>query len=206
MKKHIKRFISALLVLIIVILGYFVIANVVATKDNTIASFFGYSISYVPTNSMEPTIKTASTIMFEQNTSYDELKTGDIIVYHNDETNMYIIHRIKNVDSNGFIMQGDNNPGPDYYLQSTNYYYVTEDNYVGKYVCTVSAFSLSSVFSRTLVFILAIIIFILIFVTEAINIIKTINTKDKPKDDEIDKEALKKEVLEELKRELENKE
>ena len=113
MKKIIRNIIASFLGLIIVILGYFVIANIVATKNNTIASFFGYSITYVPTESMEPTIKTNSTIMFEKNTKYDDLKVGDIIVYHNDETNMYIIHRIKEETNSGFIMQGDNNPIPD---------------------------------------------------------------------------------------------
>ena len=208
MKKIIRNIIAAFLGLIIVILGYFVIANIVATKNNTIASFFGYSITYVPTESMEPTIKTNSTIMFEKNTKYDDLKVGDIIVYHNDETNMYIIHRIKEQTNNGFIMQGDNNPIPDYYKNSGSYYYVTKDNYIGKYITTVTAFSINSTFARTTIFIISVFIFITICATEIVSIAKNIKKDDKKEEliSDIDKEKLKQEVLEELKKELDNKE
>lgn len=205
-KQIIKRVITAILILIVFVLGYFVVANVVATTNNSIASFFGYSISYVPTESMEPYISSGSTIMFEQKTSYSELETGDVIVYYNDETNMYVIHRIKSKTEYGFVMQGDNNSVPDYYQGTTDYYYVTEDNYVGKYVCTVSAFSLSSSFARNVVFILAIFVFLFIVVSEVFTITKALDSKKKKNNfNEIDKETLKEEVLKELKEELNKK-
>nr|MCR5787023.1 signal peptidase I [Acholeplasmatales bacterium] len=109
MKKTIKGIITVILLLIVSILTYFVVANVVATKNNTISSFFGYSISYVPTESMEPTISKGSTIMFKKGDIKDA-NAGDIIVYKNTEHNIYVIHRIyQEVEDNKFIMKGDNN-------------------------------------------------------------------------------------------------
>jgi len=207
LKKGIKIGISSVLVVIIIILSYFIIANVVATKNNTISSFFGYSISYVPTESMEPNISKGSTIMFEQNTKYEDLNSGDIIVYRNEERNIYVIHRIKSGDiTTGFIMQGDNNPTFDTNIDGTPLL-VTSNNYIGKYVTTITAFSINSGFSRTIILIVCILIFVFIFLSEAISIVKLKKENDKEKNtkEELDeKEKLRQELLEELKEEMKN--
>lgn len=201
MKRIIKYIISALLSIVILILLYFIIANVVATKNNSIAKFFGYSISYVPTNSMEPTINANSTIIFDQDYKYDDLNKGDIIVYFNDEENIYVIHRIVDKTELGFVTKGDNNSICDYSKETNDYYYITSANYVGKYTKTITAFSLNSSLSRFLVIVLIVTSFGFIVVSEIFSIKKTVRQSEK--DD--DKEKLKQELIEEIKQELNNK-
>jgi len=204
MKKICKGIISAILSVIIIILAYFIVANIIATKNNSIASFFGYSISYVPTPSMEPTIESNSTIIFDQDYSYDDLNVGDIIVYRNIDENIYVIHRIISKTEYGFVTQGDNNSIPDYKKDSSEYYYITESNYVGKYKTTVTIFSLNSPLSKVLVFILIFSSFGFIVVSEIFGL-KNIAKKDSKENEEISKEELKKELLEEIKKEIEEK-
>ena len=204
MKKICKGIISAILSVIIIILAYFIVANIIATKNNSIASFFGYSISYVPTPSMEPTIESNSTIIFDQDYSYDDLNVGDIIVYKNTDENIYVIHRIISKTDYGFVTQGDNNSIPDYKKDSSEYYYITESNYIGKYKTTVTIFSLNSPLSKVLVFILIFSSFGFIVVSEIFGL-KNITKKENKENEEISKEELKKELLEEIKKEIEEK-
>lgn len=201
MKRIIKYIFSALLSIVILILLYFIIANVVATKNNSIAKFFGYSISYVPTNSMEPTINANSTIIFDQDYKYDDLNKGDIIVYFNNEENIYVIHRIVDKTELGFVTKGDNNSICDYSKETNDYYYITSANYVGKYTKTITAFSLNSSLSRFLVIVLIVTSFGFIVVSEVFSIKKTVRQSEK--DD--DKEKIKRELIEEIKQELNNK-
>ncbi len=207
MKKTIKGIITVILLLIVSILTYFVVANVVATKNNTISSFFGYSISYVPTESMEPTISKGSTIMFKK-CDIKDANAGDIIVYKNTEHNIYVIHRIyQEVEDNKFIMKGDNNLTYDTYSNGDTYY-VTSDNYIGKYVKTVSAFSINSTLSRSVIFVLALLTTAFIFLSEGLTIFKTIKSNKNENRQELndkEKEELKKELLEELKKEMADK-
>lgn len=203
MKKVIKGIISAILSLIMIILIYFIVANIVATKNNSIAKFFGYSISYVPTGSMEPTISANSTIIFDQDYKYSDLKVDDIIVYYNDETNMYIIHRIIDSTDDGFITKGDNNSIADYHSNSLEYYYVTESNYIGKYTTTITVFSLNSNFSKGCVIVLIVLAVSFIGASEIFSLKK--KSDFETKHNEIDQEELKKELLEELKEEYKNK-
>lgn len=204
MKKICKGIISAILSVIIIILAYFIVANIIATKNNSIASFFGYSISYVPTPSMEPTIESNSTIIFDQDYSYDNLNVGDIIVYKNTDENIYVIHRIISKTDYGFVTQGDNNSIPDYKKDSSEYYYITEFNYIGKYKTTVTIFSLNSPLSKVLVFILIFSSFGFIVVSEIFGL-KNITKKENKENEEISKEELKKELLEEIKKEIEER-
>lgn len=207
MKKIIKYIITCVLLIIISILTYFVISNVVAKKNNTISSFFGFSVSYVPSESMEPTIEKGSTVLFKKD-DFSNAKENDIIVYKNDELNIYVIHRIKYYENNkGFVMQGDNNKTVDT-NKDGSILYVNQNNYVGKYLKTVSVFSINSTLSRTIIFILAILTTFFIMVTEIFSFIR--NVKDNKKEnnvkiDDKEKELLRKEILEELKKEMNNK-
>ncbi len=200
-KKIIKYSISAILLVIIILLSYFVTSSVVARSQNTISSFFGYSIAYVPTNSMYPIIEEGSTIIFSQSEDYENLNVGDIVIYKNTEKDMFIVHRIKSGNTtDGFVMQGDNNSSVDTNSDGTTLL-VTADNYVGKYIKTVTVFSINSGLSRTLIFLVSILVFVFIIASEAINI-KNIRAKSKEEEKEIDQEALKRELLEEIKNEM----
>ena len=65
---------------------------VMATAEARTPRFFGYSVSYVPTESMEPTIMAGDYVLFK-NTSFEEVKEEDIIVYRS-ASGRFIIHRI----------------------------------------------------------------------------------------------------------------
>lgn len=201
-KTIVKRILSVFFGIIVVILGYFIIANIVAAKNNTISSFFGYSISYVPTNSMEPTISHGSSVMFEKNTKYEDIHQNDIIVYKNEELNIYVIHKVYEKTSLGLVMKGDNNPIIDY-KQDGTILYVTSENYVGKYVTTISAFSIETPFARTLILIISLLAFGFIISSEAFAIYKA-KKEEKEELSQDDKDKLKKELLEELKNEMKN--
>jgi large-conductance mechanosensitive channel len=104
-------------------------------------------------------------------------------------------------------MQGDNNKTVDT-NKDGSILYVNQNNYVGKYLKTVSVFSINSTLSRTIIFILAILTTFFIMVTEIFSIIR--NVKDDKKEnnvkfDDKEKELLRKEILEELKKEMNNK-
>lgn len=200
-KKIIKYSISCVLIIIIILLSYFVTSSVIARSQNTISSFFGYSIAYVPTNSMYPTIEEGSTIIFSQSEDYNSLNVGDIVIYKNTEEDIFVVHRIKSGDTTqGFVMQGDNNSSVDTNKDGTTLL-LTSDNYVGKYLKTVTVFSINSNISRFLIFMCSILVFVFIIASEAVNI-KHLR-KEKHEDNKvIDEDELKKELLEEIKKEL----
>lgn len=195
--KIFKRVISILLSIVIVIFGYFIIMNTIRISKNEIGSFFGYSVAYVPTESMEPNIHSGSTVIFKKS-NYDKIQVGDIIVYKNTDENIYVIHRVLEITSDGFIMKGDNNPSIDLYKNGDTYF-VTKDLFYGSYVKTINWLSLKSlVQNRTLIFGLCILIFILAFISEGLSIYRSFIHEKKKEEYEKTKE----ELLEEIKKEL----
>ena len=77
-KKIISIIITSILSLIVAGLLIILIKNTIALKNNQISSFFGYSISYVPTESMEPTINPGETVLIKKG-SIKDANIGDII-------------------------------------------------------------------------------------------------------------------------------
>jgi signal peptidase I len=59
--------------------------------------------------SMQPAIQPGSLVIVKSQTSYD---TGEIVAYV-DSGGINIVHRIIQVTEEGYVTQGDNNPGPD---------------------------------------------------------------------------------------------
>ena len=79
-------------------------------------NLFGYRLSYVMSESMEPTILTHAVCLTHVGTS--DIKKGDIVVYQHDaddkEPTLLIIHRVQQVNDDGSIItKGDNNPDAD---------------------------------------------------------------------------------------------
>lgn len=207
MKKNIKRIISALAIVMAILTIYLLASNIVAMKKEKPVRIFGYSFSYVPTNSMEPVIKVDDMVLFKK-ANYDDLKTGDIIVYRSnlDETKgMYIIHRIKEVTDDGFIMLGDNNNN------IVDKEVVTSDMLIGKYIKVINFFNVGKLISnKNLIFTLLIIVIIFIIVMEIVNIYVTyMKDKGKKKEDKNIRdellEEIRQELLEEIKKEKETK-
>lgn len=154
---------------------------------------FGVSVSYVPTESMEPTINAGEYVMYTK-TSFDDVNVDDIIVYKN-SNDMFIIHRVIEKNSDYLIAKGDNNPVED----TEN---VTSDMVYGKYVMTIGILSIfSGGISKNLIFFILIIIFVIMIGMQIVSIVIKNKTDEVNKNIEEKKqvliEQLKKEILEE---------
>lgn len=174
---------------------YMVICNIVAFKKERPVNYFGYSYSYVPTQSMEPTIMAGDTVIFKK-CKYEDLKVGDIIVYRSKEgqtKGMYIIHRINRICDDGFEMLGDNNHG------IVDDEHITKDMVMGKYIRTFNFLNIGKLASnKNIIFGLLALFFLGIIILETINIFLTQRNNALKKK----KEAIKEQLLSDMKAEL----
>ena len=74
----------------------------------------GGQVSYVMVNgvSMEPLYHGGDLILVRQ---ADEYQVGDIVTYHDSKMNAYVIHRIIDLEPDGYVLKGDNNSWIDGY-------------------------------------------------------------------------------------------
>jgi len=174
---------------------YITIEVIVSNNQNRPPRIFGLSVSYVPTESMEPTIKQSSYIMFSYAT-FDSVGEGDIVVYHNDEENIFVVHRIisKNEETGVIITKGDNNSIEDP-LEITK-----EKNMVyGKYLTTLGFMAIfSGGINQNLIFGILIIIFVIMLGMQIFSMF----IKGKTEKLKEDKEAKKALLREEMKRQI----
>lgn len=201
--KIIKRSVTVLLVGILVLLIGVLITNTVALSKNQLSSFFGYTISYVPTESMEPAIRAGETVLIKKG-GFEKTQVGDIIVYKNNEENKYIIHRVTRILEDGTLrVKGDN----EYTNPSEDNVIITKDNYYGKYVSTVNFLNLKSlVKNKSFILPICILIYLIAVVSEGISIAKKIKAKNEEKLKALNNtksmDDIKAELLEEIKAEL----
>ena len=194
-KKLIKKIISGAVTFLCALAVVLTSIEVVsASKEGRPPRMFGYSISYVPTDSMEPTISVGDYVIFKKIT-FEEVKENNIIIYRSEEEStkgMFIIHRVMEVHDDYLIVKGDNNIIPDNE-------HVTPDQVYGIYLrdCNLLT-ALTNGTGRNTLFV---IIFILFAIILGLQIFATFV---KSKKDEIDKhtEKLKKEALEEMKAQI----
>ena len=174
---------------------YIVIEIINANSNNRPPSIFGVSVSYVPTDSMEPTINKGDYIMFTK-ANFSSVSEGDIIIYRSSK-DIFIVHRIvdRGVDSKGayFITKGDNNPVAD-----------TERIYAsmicGKFVTTLSFMALfNGGINTNIIFAILVVIFVLMIGMQGFSIyMKYKNDKlkeEQEKKKSILREELRKEIL-----------
>ena len=190
---------------------YITIEVIVANTENRPPRIFGLSVSYVPTESMEPTIKQSSYIMFSYAT-FDSVGEGDIIVYHNDKDDIFVVHRVlsKNEETGVIITKGDNNSVEDP-LEITK-----ESNMVyGKYLTTLGFMAIfSGGINQNLIFVILIIIFVIMLGMQIFSMFIKGKTEKLKEDKEAKKallrEEMKRQILEEelakLRKEKENEE
>jgi len=189
---------------------YITIEVIVANTNQRPPRIFGLSVSYVPTESMEPTIKRDSYIMFSYAT-FDSVGEGDVVVYHNDEEGIFVVHRIisKDETSGIIITKGDNN------LVEDNVQITKEKNMIyGKYLTTVGFMSIfSGGINQNIIFVILIFIFLIMLGMQIFSMFikgKTESLKEeKEKKKELLREEMKRQILEEelakLKKENEKK-
>lgn len=99
-----KKFLSNLLIIIIIIFLLNICYSKIILKDSLI-KVFGKAFVIVTTGSMEPEIKSGELIIISEENRYYK---GDIVTYEDDE-NFLVTHRIVNIDENKFIAKGDSN-------------------------------------------------------------------------------------------------
>lgn len=101
--------------------GVFPQSSVVAYTDRAMIKEPGLVLlkNIADTNSMDPVFDTGHTLIAKNEGFHDELKPGDIIVYHAG-SGRYVVHRIIEIttDEHGrlYKLEGDNNNRPDPYL------------------------------------------------------------------------------------------
>jgi signal peptidase len=64
----------------------------------------------VVSDSMEPMLHRGDLLVVVK---AEDLKEGDIVVYRRSIKDITIVHRIKEIQGDTYIIKGDNNPGPD---------------------------------------------------------------------------------------------
>lgn len=82
-----------------------------------------FMLGYVPSESMEPTLKTGSFVLGLR--IYGELKTGDIIIFKHDAT--YMVKRIAATEGNIIVHNGQTKTVPE------DCFYVLGDNQSNSY-------------------------------------------------------------------------
>lgn len=111
---------------IINIICYIILAMMICGMILFLAGFRPY---VVLSGSMEPEIHVGSMAVVNENITYDEIKTGDVIAFRS-SNGALVTHRVVSVSTDGFETQGDANDITDGPL-------VTQDNYRGKTIFSV---------------------------------------------------------------------
>ncbi|MCR5647090.1 MAG: signal peptidase I [Acholeplasmatales bacterium] len=208
-KSSIIGYIVSILCLLLCL--YITIEVIVANSNNRPPRIFNLSVSYVPTDSMEPTINAGGYVLFA-GTNVDNIKAGsgsvgenhtnkngDIIVFYNQSEDKYIIHRVVGIeeDSQGryFITWGDHNPVMDELK-------VRDSMVYGKYVTTLGFMSIfSGGVNTNLIFFILVGIFVIMIAMQVVQMLLKSKTDSVKKKTQLDKEALreelKKQILEE---------
>jgi len=206
-KEHKKKNrVAIILSIVILVLSLSIIINVISANINhKLPSVFGFSVSYVPTESMEPTISSDQYIL-SQSTSFDKVNVDDIIIYRSNTENRFIVHRVIEKYDDYLRTKGDNNPVADSE-------HITSDMICGKYLCTIGFLSIfSGGVNSTVVYVILVILFLILILTQGFSIyIKYKADKIKKQNELKNKQALDqlraeiyKEELEKLKNKQKN--
>lgn len=216
-KNNIKAIISYLIGVIALVLCIYIVTEVIiGTTNKRPPRVFGFSVSYVPTGSMEPEIETKSYVLFRQ-ASYKECKIDDIIVYYNSTESKYIIHRVvgkvvngelvetssryegaanlihENGETDYLITMGDNNGN------KTDTVPVTKKLVYGKYITGLGFMNIfSSGINPFVIYAILIVIFVIMIGIQTFQLI----TKKKIDDAKKQNEDLKEQLLEDLRKQV----
>lgn len=195
MKKKCKKIIGYVSSAIMIVVLVFTVIFVLSSRSGEPARLFGYSLSYVPTNSMEEVIHQDSVILIKKDTeaNYD---VGDIIVYRaisGAVKGKLVVHRIIEITDEGYITQGDNNPIPD---SDT----VTYDMLYGEYIGNVEFLNFIGKISinKNIIFILIMIMVAVLIISQGLSLYLAY----KKNNEKMQEEIMKKELLEKIRHEM----
>ncbi len=142
MKKVISGIIISLTMLIFGLAISIMFLGASAYKNNTLFYIFNYSFSIVPTESMigdAPDSLDPGDVAIIENVPFEDIKVGDVIVFqdrvsiNNVPTNILIIHRVIEIQSDGSLRTKGDNP-----LNTPDPHPVTADSYQGKMISKVT--------------------------------------------------------------------
>ena len=94
----------------------------------------------VISGSMEPNLPTWSLCVIDTRISYDEIQTGDIVVYNRRSDGMRIIHRVIEITPEGMVTKGDANSVSDGLsvgrdnLYGKSFFHIPYLGYLGRFV------------------------------------------------------------------------
>ena len=199
-----KKIISYVVSFLCVLLCLYITIEVInANTHNRPPRIFNLSVSYVPTQSMEPTIDAGDYVLFKK-ADFDSVSVNDIIVYYNSDEAKFIIHRVIEKDTVNRIIttKGDNNSVADQIEVTPNMIY-------GKYLTTLGFMAIfSGGINQNLIFFILFIIFLLMLVMQIASIVikgKTEKLKeDKEKQKELLREEMKRQIIAEELAKLKN--
>ena len=188
-----SKFISYILIGVCIFLCFYISFEVVvAIKNDLPVSIFSYSVSYVPTDSMEDEIMAGEYVLFKE-TTFSEVDVEDIIVYKSKTGSMqgqYIIHRVIEEHNGYFITMGDNNVLPDEE-------HITADMIVGKYIKVVKFVGWINNNKKPLMVVLMTCVFGSLMLQYVTNYLKK-----KQQETQKQQETYQQELLEQLKKEI----
>ncbi len=217
-----KISVNTIFYMIIALLLVFSLANIQVKKENDIANVFGRGFLSVQSDSMSGNLEDSFEkgdmvfVKMLDDDSREELVVGDVVTYFDLTLRAFNTHRIIDIyDSNGvtyFVTQGDNTPGADQPIRASEAkaLYISKWNGVGNtldYLQSPTGFAL---------FVILPVILILIF--EGIVLIRNILALNKAKmeekyaiekektivDLETEKDKIRAQIMEELKKDKES--
>lgn len=132
----------------------------------------------VISGSMEPNLPTWSLCFVNTKASYDEIKTGDIVVYVRHSDQKRIIHRVVEIESDGMVTKGDANPISDGLS-------VDRNNLYGKYLFHIPYLGYLSKFTEKPIVKILLAVFVVVLLTA--NVI--LGFKPDPEDEKDEEQA-----------------
>ncbi len=218
MKKALTGIFSGLAILIFIASIVLMVSGTIALRRNEPVFIFGRALAVVPTDSMigdQPDSLDINDMVLVKKTTIDEVGIGDVIVFqgvNGSGAPILVIHRVVNINDEGLLTKGDNNSSID----QPNYQdYVTEDNFQGVFQSKITflkpvAQMMTS--SKSLIFGGLAIVLTIMLISEVIHMFRTYQEDkkielDKQHEQELEalREAQKKEILEEIIKEENNK-
>lgn len=196
--KRIDKIISAVLLVFVVIMSALALFFTYSRAKYGIVTMFGYSVCYVVTGSMQPTLNVGDVILIKGVENQGDIDVGDIVTYKSTQgafAGSYITHRVVQIVINNgeyqYIMRGDDNPAND-----TEY--INLEKVTGVYIKNIVFIQfLFGVLSNPIIFILIVVVpLLIILMMQVVNVIKSLNEKEQNENDidlnQINEEKIKK--------------
>lgn len=112
MKKKIFKIIKRINFLYFMLMFIFMCLKVgMANVNGTVPYFYGYSTVEVVSESMIPTYEIKDKLLIEKVKNNEKLNIGDVYIYKLND--IYVVHRLVDIEGDFLIFKGDNNEACD---------------------------------------------------------------------------------------------